>query len=123
MPSEVTSYFDAIRRNRIARRLMRQLQGLWTQRIPNHKRSFMTHPCCDFAENLRQPKNQQIITATLPQNSVSQTMRRNRDRSTSIDTFRFMGHLLGYARVSTVQQKQAKRDPFSCLLSHPNAYE
>ena len=43
MPREVTAHFDAIRRNRIARRLMRQLQGLWTQRMPNHKRSFMTN--------------------------------------------------------------------------------
>lgn len=31
-------------------------------------------------------------------------MRRNSDRSTSIDTFRGMGHLLGYARVSTTDQ-------------------
>lgn len=31
-------------------------------------------------------------------------MRRNSDHSTSIDTFRVMGHLLGYARVSTGNQ-------------------
>lgn len=31
-------------------------------------------------------------------------MRRNIDHSTSIDTFRLMGHFLGYARVSTGDQ-------------------
>lgn len=31
-------------------------------------------------------------------------MRRNNGHSTSIDTFRAMGHLLGYARVSTTDQ-------------------
>lgn len=40
----------------------------------------------------------------MSQNSVSQTMRQNNDRATSIDTFRSMGHLLGYARVSTGDQ-------------------
>lgn len=68
------------------------------------KHSFVTHHPVILAENLRELKTQRISSATSSQNSVSQTMHRNYDRETSIDTFQTMGYLLGYARVSTGNQ-------------------